>query len=135
MFEKGNADWLSELPSVSKQYNNTIHHSIEMTHFQASKKSNEKEVFSNLKDKREIRKPKYKLLQLIRSADIRRVFSKGDSTNYSFKIYTITEVFNDTVPSYRKDYLPETPTEILVLPTKLTLDENNKVIEELKLFQ
>ena len=27
VFEKGKADWLSELPSVIKQYNNTIHHS------------------------------------------------------------------------------------------------------------
>ena len=30
-FEKGNADWLSELPSVIKKYNNTIHHTIKMT--------------------------------------------------------------------------------------------------------
>ena len=37
VFLKGNADWLSELPSVIKQYNNTIHHSIKMTPVQASK--------------------------------------------------------------------------------------------------
>ena len=52
VFEKGNADWLSELPSVIKQYNNTIHHSIKMTADQASKKVNEKIVYSNLQDKR-----------------------------------------------------------------------------------
>ena len=39
VFEKGSADWLSELPSVIKQYNNTIHHSIKMTPNQGSKKS------------------------------------------------------------------------------------------------
>ena len=44
VFEKGNSDWLSELPSVIKQYNNTIHHSIKMTPNQASKKSNERKV-------------------------------------------------------------------------------------------
>ena len=27
VFEKGNVDWLSELPSVTKKYNNTIHSS------------------------------------------------------------------------------------------------------------
>ena len=135
VFEKGNADCLSEPPSVIKQYNNTIHHSIEMTPFQASKKSNEKKVFCNLKDKREIRKSKIKLVQLIRTADIKRVFSKGDSTIYSFKLYTNTEVINDTVPSYGNDYLPERHTEILVLPTNLTLDEYNKGIEDLKIFQ
>ena len=38
VFEKGNADWLSELPSVIKKYNNSIHSSIKMTPNQASKK-------------------------------------------------------------------------------------------------
>ena len=31
VFLKGNADWLSELPSVIKQYNKTIHSSTKMT--------------------------------------------------------------------------------------------------------
>ena len=48
VFEKGNADWLSELPSAIRKYSNTIHHSIKMTPIQASKKSNEKIVYSNL---------------------------------------------------------------------------------------
>ena len=135
VFEKGNADWLSELPSVTKQYNNTIHHSTKMKPIDASKKSNEKEVYSNLQDKRKIFNPKYKLGQLVRTADIKRVFSKGDSTNYSYKLYTITEIIHDAVPSYRIDYLPERYNENLLLPTKLTLDENNKVMKELNLIQ
>ena len=52
VFEKGRADWLSELPSVIKQYNNTIHHSIKMTPNQASKKSNERKVYTNFQDRR-----------------------------------------------------------------------------------
>ena len=99
MFEKGNADWVSELPSVIKKYNNTIHHSTKMTPIQASKKSNKKIVFANLRDDREKQQPKYKLGQVIRTADIKRVFSKGDSTNWSYKLYTITEVIHDTIPS------------------------------------
>ena len=126
VFEKGNADWLSELPSVIKQYNNSFHHSIKMTPFQASKKSDEKEVFSNFKDKREVRKPKFKLGQLVRTADIKRVFSKGDSTNYSYKFYTVTEVIHDTIPSYRNDYLPERYKDNLLLPTKLSLEQNKQ---------
>ena len=58
VFFAGNADWLSELPSVIKQYNNTIHHSVDMTPVQASKKSNEKEASSNLQDRRVKQKPK-----------------------------------------------------------------------------
>ena len=54
-----------------------------MTPIQASKKSNKKIVFDNLRDDREKQQPKYKLGQVVRTADMKRVFSKGDSTNYS----------------------------------------------------
>ena len=133
VFEKGNADWLSELPSVIKKYNNTIHHSIKMTPIQA--KSNERKVYSNLQDRRVRQQPKYKLGQLVRTADIKRVFSKGDSTNWSYKLYTITEVIHDTIPSYRIDYLPERYNENLLLSTKLSVGENNQVMKELNLIQ
>ena len=135
VFEKGNADWLSELPSIIKQYNNTVHHSIKMKPIDASKKSNQKLVYNNLKDDREVLKPKFNLGQLVRTADIKRVFSKGDSTNYSYRLYTITEVIHDTIPSYRIDYLPERYNENLLLPSKLTLDENNQIMNKLNLTQ
>ena len=135
IFLAGSANWLSELPSVVKQYNNTIHHSTKMTPIQASKKVNEKEVFSNLRDDRVKRQPKFKIGQLVRTADIKRVFSKGDSTNWSYKLYTITEVIHDTIPSYRIDYLSERYNENLLLPTKLTLEENNQVMKKLNLIQ
>ena len=135
VFLAGNADWLSELPSVIKQYNNTIHHSIKMTPNQASKKSSEKAVFDKLRDGREKQKPKFQLGQLVRTADIKKVFSKGDSTNWSYNIYTITEVIYDTIPSYRIDYLPERYNENLLLTTKLSLDENNEVMKKLNLIQ
>ena len=135
VFLASNADWLSELPSIIKKYNNTIHSSTKMTPIQASKKSNEKQVYSNLRDDRVKQKPKFMLGQLVRTADIKRVFSKGDSTNWSYILYTITEGIHDTIPSYRIDYLPERYNEILLLPTKLSLDENNKVMKELNLIQ
>ena len=135
VFEKGNADWVSELSSVIKQYNITIHSSIKMTPIQASKKSNEKLVYSNLRDDRQIQRPKFKLSQLVRTADIKKVFSKGDSTNWSYKLYTITEVIHDIIPSYRIDYLPERYNQNLLLPTKLSLEENNQIMKELNLIQ
>ena len=135
IFLAGNADWLSELPSVIKKNNNIIHHSTKMTPIQASKKSNEKIVYSNLQDKRKKLNPKFKLGQLVRTADIKRVFSKGDSTNYSYILYTITEIIHDTIPSYRLDYLPERYNENLILPTKLSLEQNNQVMKELNLIQ
>ena len=135
MFGRGNADWLSELPSVTKRYNNTIHHSTKMTPVQARKKSNEKVVYNNLKYKREIQKPKIKLGQLVRTSDIRKVFPKGDSTRFSYELYTVTEVIHDTNPSYRLTYLSGRYNENLLLPTKLTLDENKQVMKKLNLIQ
>ena len=93
-----------------------------MTPNQATNKSNERKVYSNLQDRRVRQKPKFKLGQLVRTADIKRVFSKSDSRNWSYKLYIITEVIHDTIPSYRIDYLPERYNENLLLPTKLTLE-------------
>ena len=135
VFEKGNADWLSELPSVVKKYNNTIHSSIKITPNQASKKVNERKVYYNLKDKRSKLNPKFNLGQLVRTADIKKVFSKGDSTNYSYNLYTITEIIHDTIPSYRIDHSPERYNQNLLLPTKLTLEQNIKIMKDLNLIK
>ena len=131
VFEKRSANWLSELPSVIMKYNNTIHSSMKMTPNQASTKTNEKEVYTNLHDRRVRQRPKFKLGQLIRTADIEKVFSKSDSTNYSYNIYKIPEVIHDTIPSYRIDYLTERYRENLLLPIKQTNEENNKVMKKL----
>ena len=56
---------------------------------------------SFLQDRRIRQQPKFKLGQLVRTADIKIVFSKGDSTKYSYKLYTKTEVIHNTIPSYR----------------------------------
>ena len=135
VFLAGNAGWLSELPSVVKKYNNTIHSSLKMTPNQASKISNGKIVYTNLQDRRVKQQPKDKLGQLVRTADIKKVFSKGDSTSWSYKLYTRTEIIHDTIPSYKIKFLPERYNEILVLPTKLTLEQNNQVMKKLNLFQ
>ena len=135
VFWAGNANCISELPSVIKQNNNPIHSSIKITTIQAIKKSNEKEVFTNLQDRSVKQKPKNNLGQLVRTADIKKVFSKGDSTNWSYKIYTITEVIHDMIPAYRIDYLPERFNENLLLPTKLSLDGNNQVMKKLNLIE
>ena len=135
IFLAGNADWVSELPSVIKIYNNTIHSSIKMNLIDASKKKNETEVYSSLRHNRVKQKPKYKLGELVRTADIKRVFSKGGSTNWSYKLNTVTEVMHDIIPSNPIEYLSERYNENLLKSTNLTLDENIEVLKELNLFQ
>ena len=55
-----------------------------MTLIQAFKKSNEKLVYSNLKDRRQKHIPNFHLGQLVRTADIKKYFTKSDSTNWSY---------------------------------------------------
>ena len=62
-----------------------------MTPIQASKKQNEKLVYMNLKDNKEVQKPKCNLGDIVRTADIKRVFIKGDSTNWSFNLHFTLE--------------------------------------------
>ena len=133
IFFKSNADWLSELPSIVKKYNSTIQNSIEKTPIQASKKLNEKEVYSNLKYNREFGKPEVNPGHLVRTIDIQKVLIKREGTNHSYKLYTITEVLHNTLTSYRLNYLTDRYNRNLLLPTKLSLDANQSSYERIEL--
>ena len=100
VFEKRDGNWIDILPTITKQYNNRIHSSTKLTPIQASLKKNEGYVYKNLLDKRKKVTPKFQVNDLIRTADLKKTFSKGDTTNWSYKLYKITEIINDTIPSY-----------------------------------
>ena len=85
---------------ITKQYNNRVHTSTKLSPEDASLKKNEGYAYNNLLDKRKKVKPKFQVNDLVRVADLKKTFSKGDTTNWSYKIYKITEVINDTIPSY-----------------------------------
>ena len=99
VFEKGDGNWIDVLHTITKQNNNGIHSSTKLTPIQASLKKNEGFVYKNLIDKRNKIKPKFQINDLVRTADLKKTFSKGDMTNWSYKLYRITEIFNDTIPS------------------------------------
>ena len=82
VFEKKDADWMIELPSEIKK-NNTIHQSTKIKPIDAFMKMKEQIVRSSLQDSREKQGPKLKLGQSVKTADIKKVFSKGDSTIWS----------------------------------------------------
>ena len=52
-------------------------------------------------------KPNHKTGDLVGTADLKNIFSKGVMTNWSYKLYEITETINDTIPSYKMNQLPE----------------------------
>ena len=132
VFEHGDANWIDVLPTITKQYNKKIHSSTKLTPIQASLKKNEGYVYKNLLDKRKKIKPKFQLNDLLRTADLRKTFSKGDTTNWSYTLYKVTEIINDTIPSYKIDNLPERYNESLLKKTELSRKENKDVMKKLK---
>ena len=96
-------------------------------------KKNEGYVYKNFLDKRKKIKPKHVIGDLVRTADTMRNFSKGDTTNWSNKLYKITELNNDTIPAYKIDNLKERYNESLLKKTELTSEENDNVMKKLKI--
>ena len=68
---------------ITKQYNKK--NCTKLTPTQASLKKKERYVYKKLADKRKKIKPKFQVNDLIRDADLNKIFSKGDATNWSSK--------------------------------------------------
>ena len=133
VFEHGDGNWIDALQTITKQYNNRIHSSTKLSPKNASLKKNEGFVYKNLLDKRNKIKPKFQINDLVRTADLKKTFSKGDTTNWSYKLYKITEIISDTIPSYKIDSLKERYNESLLKKTELSLKENDNVMKKLNL--
>ena len=78
-------------------------------------------------------KPKFQINDLVRTADLKKTFSKGDTTNWPYKLYKITEYINDTIPTYHIDNLPERYNESSLKKTELTMKENDNIMKKLKI--
>ena len=117
VFEKGESNWIDVLPTKTKQYNNRVHTSTKLSPKDASLKKNEGFVYNNLLDKRKKVKPKFQGNDLLRTADLKKTFSKSDTTNWSHNLYKTTDIVNDTEPSYKKDNLPERYKEVFLKKT------------------
>ena len=133
VFEQGDAKQIDILPTITKQYDNRIHTSTKLSPKDASLKKNEGYVYKNLLDKRKKVKPKYQINDLVRTADLKKTFSKGDTTNWSYRLYKITEIINDTIPGYKIDNLKERYNEALLKKTELSLKENKDVMKKLNI--
>ena len=64
-------------------------------------------MFTKNYETNEKKKPKQNIGELIRTANLKRILSGGESTDWSIKLYEYTEIVNDTIPSYRINYLQE----------------------------
>ena len=102
-----------------------------MTLIQASLQKNEGFVSNNLLEKRKKVKPKFQINDIVRTADLKKTSSNGDTTNWSYKLYKITEILNDTIPIYCLDSLKERNNEALLKKTELTMKENKDVMKKI----
>ena len=90
-------------------------------------------LYNNLLDKRKKSKPKFQINNLVRTGELRKTYSKGDTTNWSYNMYEITKIINGTLPSYRIDNLKGRYNESLLKKIILTLKEYKNVTEALNL--
>ena len=58
-----------------------------MTPTQASVKKIEGFAYNNFLDKRKVLQTKFQVNDLVRVADLRKTFPKGDTTNWPYKLY------------------------------------------------
>ena len=105
-----------------------------MTPIQANLKKNGGYVYNNLLDKRNKVKPKFQVNHLVRKADLKKTFSKDDTTNWCYILCKVTENINDTIPSYKIDNLKGRYNEALLKKTIKTLKENKAVMKALNLY-
>ena len=133
VFERGHANWTDVSPTITKQYNIGIHSSKKLTPIQCCLEKNEAYVHKNLLDKPQKVKPKFQVDDFFRVANLKKTFSKSDTTNWSYKLYRITEIINDTRLTDHIDYLPDRCNEALLKKTELTMKKNNSVMKKLNL--
>ena len=133
VFEKGDGNWIDVLQTIMKYYNIRIRSSTKLTPIQASLEKNEGYVYKNLIDKRKKVTSKFQINDLVRTADLKKTFSKSDTTNWSYKLYKVTEFIIDTISSYKIDNLKERFNELLLKKTELTMKENKSVMKKLNL--
>ena len=114
VFETSDGNWIDVICTITKQNNNRFHSSTKLTPIQASLDESEGFVNKNSLEKREKIKPKYKIGDLVRTADLKKTFSKSDTTNWSNKLYELTEIFDETIPGYKRDVLKKRYIESLL---------------------
>ena len=111
--ERGDSNWVDVLSVITKQYKKGIHTSTKIIPIEDSFKKNEGFDYKSLLDNRNKAKLNFQANDLVRVADLRRIFSKGDTINWFDKLYKVTETNNDTILSFRIDNLPGRYNEAL----------------------
>ena len=107
-------NYMSVLPELVKDYNNTVHSSIKMSPIDASKKKNELTVWRNLypdRFKTNRLTPKFSVGDKVRITKKKKVFEKGYTTRWTEEIFTIKEIRDTNPITYKIEDLEEEEIE------------------------
>jgi len=103
--ETNSREWVDILPKIVDKYNNTKHSTIKMTPVEAIKPENEVPVFNNINKKPKQNKSKktalFKVGDQVRVSKVKQTFEKGYKANFSYEVYTITEVLQTDPITYQ----------------------------------
>ena len=134
VFEQGVGNWIDLLSTITKQYNNRIHSSTKLTPTGASLEDNEGYVYKSLIDKPEKTKPEFQINDLVRTGGLRKTFSEGDKTKWSYKLYRIAAKVIDTLPGYRTNNLHQWRyNEALLKKTEFSVKEIDNFMKKLNI--
>ena len=131
VFEKGDANSVDVLHIITKNYYIKKHPFTKLTPSEGNFKKNEGSINQKFLHKRKKTQPKYRRCELVRTADLKRFFSKADKTNWCFMLFEIAENINGTITRYRAEDLTERYDEALLEKAKLTLKENERIMKAL----
>ena len=79
-------------------------------------------------------KPRFRTNNLVGTADLEKLFSEFDATNWSYKVYNVDEINNGTIQTYKIDNLSVRYHEAIVKKTNLTIKEKNSVMKKVNII-
>ena len=105
MFINGDGNWVNILNDAVITYNNNIHSTINMTTVDASNNPDTvryiREPASQIISTSTNIEPKFKVGDYVRSADKRKIFSKGYTSNWNREQFEVNEVLETQPTTYK----------------------------------
>ena len=93
---------LDETNSMKRNFYNTMQPRVKLTRSQAPSTKKEQNMYDNVVDERQKKKPKIETYELTRTADKRKNICKVDSTSWNYESYSTTQAIHHTNPIQRK---------------------------------
>ena len=105
---KGSYKWVTVLPELVSDYNNTKHRTIKMKPIQVNVKNSKdiyRKIYNPIQVEKRFKKLKFKINDKVRISKYKHIFEKGYTPNFTTEIFTVYHINNTTPITYLlKDY-------------------------------